>query len=73
MGSAGEALLFLLPSEAGYVAMLAQRNVKLQLQPLMPILDCLNDPSEPPVRPELPCTPLCGAMQNVTALCRYRV
>ena len=49
MGSAGEAMLFLLPSEAGYVDLLAQRSVKLLLQPLMPVLDCLNDPSEPPV------------------------
>jgi len=44
MGSAGEALLFLLPSEAGYVAMLAARGVALQAQPLMPLLDCLDRP-----------------------------
>ena len=46
MGSAGEALLFLLPSEAGYVAMLAARGVALQAQPLMPLLDCLDRPDE---------------------------
>ena len=46
MGSAGEALLFLLPSEAGYVAMLAARGVALQAQPLMPLLDCLDRPDD---------------------------
>ena len=47
MGSAGEALLFLLPSEAGYTAMLAARGVTLRAQPLMPLLDCLDCPDEP--------------------------
>ena len=46
MGSAGEALLFLLPSEAGYVSMLAARGVALQAQPLMPLLDCLDRPDD---------------------------
>ena len=49
MGSAGEALLFLLPSEAGYTAMLAARGVTLRAQPLMPLLDRLDPPDEPEV------------------------
>ncbi len=50
MGSAGEALLFLLPSEASYVAMLAARGVELRPQPLLPLLDCLDRGDEQVVR-----------------------
>ena len=41
LGQAGEALLFLLPSERGYLAHLAAAGHALQELPLLPLLDAL--------------------------------
>lgn len=45
MGHAGEAVLFLLPSEAtGYLQLLGRHAVRLQPLPLRPVLEELEDP-----------------------------
>jgi ATP-dependent RNA helicase DDX31/DBP7 len=44
MGHAGEAVLFLLPSEAGYLQLLGRHAVRLQPLPLRPVLQELDDP-----------------------------
>jgi hypothetical protein len=45
MGHAGEAVLFLLPSEApGYLQLLGRHAVRLRPLPLPPVLGELDDP-----------------------------
>jgi hypothetical protein len=58
LGREGEALLFLLPSERGYLAHLAAAGHALQELPLLPLLDALPGG---PVRP-------CGALARPPAL-----
>jgi hypothetical protein len=51
MGHAGEAVLFLLPSEApGYLQLLGRHAVRLRALPLPPVLGSLDDPEGAMVR-----------------------
>jgi hypothetical protein len=50
MGKVGEAVLFLLPCEMGYVARLEAAGVHLQPTNLLPALDLLPRGSNRPVR-----------------------
>lgn len=50
MGHAGEAVLFLLPSEAGYLQLLGRHAVRLRALPLPPVLGALDDPEGAMVR-----------------------
>lgn len=43
MGQAGEALLFLLPTELEYLPLLATHGVNVARQPLEPVLASLRD------------------------------
>ena len=56
MGHAGEAVLFLLPSEApGYLQLLGRHAVRLRALPLPPVLGELDDPEGAMVRLRPPC------------------
>jgi hypothetical protein len=51
VGHAGEAVLFLLPSEApGYLQLLGRHAVRLRALPLPPVLGALDDPEGAMVR-----------------------
>eukprot|EP00877_Chromochloris_zofingiensis_P004824 jgi/Chrzof1/14342/UNPLg00616.t1 len=50
MGHAGEALIFLLPTERAYVDLLQQKGVRLQEEPLSAALRCLPALSSAPQR-----------------------